>query len=109
MKRLIVCLFSLVLCLSLMGCGGVDIQPAVGSYQQVSENYNAFVETANAEIDMLSDEDIEFLNGIADVLNDYANKLSSGYEFTQEEVDEMIAAFEEFDGVLKEFRAFYEK
>ena len=104
MKKLTSLLLALVMCVSLVACGGggVDKQPAIDAYNQVSENYNAFVDLANAEIESLTDEEIEFFNGCADVLTEYADKLQSDTEFTQEEVDEMVDMFNEFNGIIVE-------
>ena len=109
MKKLISLLLALVMCLSLVACGGgPDVQPAIDAYNQCSETYNKFVEIGNAHLEDFTEEDIAFLNGCADVLNEYAEKLESETEFTQEEIDEMVEMFDEFNGIIEEFLAIYE-
>ena len=56
------------------------------------------------QFDSLSDSEY----GCADLLNEYADKLESDTEFTQEEIDEMVEMFNEFNGVIEEFLAEYE-
>ena len=103
MKKLIAFVLALVLCLSLVACGGPDKQPAVDSYNKLAENYNTFVEKENENLENWAEEDIEYMNQIADVINEYAAKLSGDTEFTQEEIDEMVEMFDEFNGVIEEY------
>ena len=103
MKKLVSAFLALIMCLSLAACGGPDKQPAVDAYNQVSETYNEFVDIANASIEELTDEEIEFFNGCADVLNEYADTLEKRNDFTQEEIDEMIEMFNEFNDVIQEY------
>ena len=108
MKKLIALMLVLAMCLSLLAWGGPDVQPAIDAYNEVSENFNKFADIANENLDDFTDEDIELLNGCADVLNEYADKLENETEFTQEEIDEMVAIFEEFNVAILELLAVYE-
>ena len=109
MKKLIALFLSLVMCLVLVACGGPDKQPAIDAYNELASNYNEFVDLANADLESFSDEDIEFFNGCSALLNEYADKLEGDTEFTQEEIDEMIEMFKEFNGVIEEALAEYGK
>lgn len=109
MKKLIALLLSLVMCLVLVACGGPDKQPAIDAYNELADNYNEFVDLANADLESFSEEDIEFFNGCSALLNEYADKLEGDAELTQEEIDEMIEMFEEFNGVIEEALAEYGK
>lgn len=110
MKKLTSLLLALVMCLSLVACSsGPDKQPAIDSYNQLSETYNKFVDMANEDIDSWAAEDIEFFNSCADALNEYAEKLESDTEFTQEEIDEMVEMFDEFNGIIEEALADYQE
>lgn len=103
MKKLITLLVAMVLCVNLVACGGgVDTQPAINSYNELTENYNKFVELGNAHIDEIAEEDIEFFNEIAAAIDEYGTKLESDTEFTQEEVDEMVEMFDELNGIIVE-------
>ena len=103
MKKLISLLLVLVLCLSLVACGGPDKQPAVDAYNQLATNYNKFVDIANEDLDSWTQEDIEFMNSCADVITQYGKKLEGDTEFTQEEIDEMVETFNEFNKAIKEY------
>ena len=105
MKKIAALLLALVLCLSLVACGGPDKQPAIDAYNELANNYNTFVDIANEDLDAWTEEDIEFMNGCADVITQYGEALESDTEFTQEQIDEMVAMFEEFNGIIEEYIA----
>ena len=103
MKRVIALLLALVLSLSLVACGGPDKQPAVDAYNKLAQNYNTFVEQENENLDSWAEEDIEYMNQVADVNTQYGEKLESDTEFTQEQIDEMVEMFNEFNAVIEEY------
>jgi len=109
MKKLTALLLALVMCFSLAACGGPDKQPAIDAYNKLADNYNEFVELVNADLESVADEDIAFFNGCSEVLNEYAEKLESDADFTQEEIDEMIEMFEEFNTIIEEALVEYGK
>ena len=102
MKKMIALVLVLVMCLTLVACGGPDRQPAIDSYNTLADNYNAFVEIANADLSGWTEEDIEFFNACADVITEYGEKLESSDALTQEELDEMIEMFDEFNAIIEE-------
>jgi ABC-type glycerol-3-phosphate transport system substrate-binding protein len=103
MKRVIALLLALVLSLSLVACGGPDVQPAIDAYNKLAENYNTFVEQENENLDSWAEEDVEYMNEIAAVITEYGTKLSGDTEFTQEQIDEMVGMFNEFNAVIEEY------
>ncbi len=103
MKKLFALLTAMVMSLSLVACGSPDKQPAIDAYNQLAENYNAFVEQENENLDAWTEEDIDYMNEIADVITQYSEKLSDDTEFTQEEIDEMVDMFNEFNDVIVEY------
>ena len=103
MKRVIALLLALVLSLSLVACGGPDKQPAVDAYNKLAQNYNTFVEQENENLDSWAEEDIEYMNEVATVITEYGTKLSGDTEFTQEQIDEMVEMFNEFNAVIEEY------
>ena len=106
MKKLTALFLAIVMSLSLVACGGgPDKQPAIDAYNQVSKTYNEFVEIANHDLSGWAEEDIDFMNSCADLLSEYADKLEGDTEFTQEEIDEMVDMFNEFNGVIEDFMA----
>ena len=103
MKRVIALLLALVLSLSLVACGGPDKQPAVDAYNKLAQNYNTFVEQENENLDSWAEEDIEYMNEVAAAITEYGTKLSGDTEFTQEQIDEMVEMFNEFNAVIEEY------
>ena len=103
MKKLISLILVLDMCLSLAACSsGPDKQPAIDSFNRVTETYNAFVEVANENLEYFTDEDIELFNACAAYLEEQGEILGSDTELTQEELDEMIEMFDEFNGFIEE-------
>lgn len=103
MKKLIALVMAMVLCLSLVACGGPDKQPAIDAYNKLAKNYNTFVEQENANLDNWAVEDIEYMNQIADVITEYGEKLDGDTKFTQEEIDQMVKDLNEFNNVIEEY------
>lgn len=103
MKRVIALLLALVLSLSLVACGGPDAQPAIDAYNKLAETYNTFVEQENENLDSWAEEDIEYMNEVAAAITEYGTKLSGDTEFTQEQIDEMVEMFNEFNAVIEEY------
>lgn len=101
MKKLITLLLALVMSINLVACG-VDTQPAIDAYNELAENYNKFVDLGNENLESIPQEDVEFFNELATVIDDYGTKLGNGTEFTQEEVDEMVEMFDELNGIIAE-------
>lgn len=102
MRKIITLLAAMALCVNLVACGGVDTQPAIDAYNELSSNYNTFVELANEEIDSIDQDDIDYLNALSAEMNEYATMLESDTEFTQEEVDEMVEMFNELNDIIVE-------
>ena len=105
MKKLLTILLAAVLCLSLAACGGSDPdkQPAIDAYNKLAENYNKFVEISNEDLSGWSEEDIDYMNSIADAITQYGEQLKSDDELTQEQLDEMVEACNEFNGIIEEY------
>lgn len=102
MKKIVTILAAMVMCLNLVACGGPDKQPALDAYNEFAENYNQFVEIGNENLSELSAEDVEFWNEVAATVNEYGTKLEDGTEFTQEEIDDMVAMFNELNDIIVE-------
>ena len=103
MKKLIAFVLVLVMGLSLVACGGPDKQPAIDSYNKLAQNYNTFVDKENENLEDWTQEDIEYMNQVADVITEYGEKLGGDTEFSQEEIDEMVKMFDEFNAVIEEY------
>ena len=108
MKKLLSTLLAAVLCFSLVACGGnsgPDKQPAIDAYNELAANYNKFVETANEDLSDWSDEDVEYMNSVAEAITQYGTQLGDDTEFTQEQLDEMIKACNDFNEVIEGYLA----
>jgi len=109
MKKLFALILALVMSLTLAACSsGPDKQPAIDSFNQVSETYNKFVDVANEDIESFTAEDIEFFNACAAYLEEQGELLGSDAELTQEELDEMVEMFDEFNGIIEEILTDYQ-
>lgn len=51
MKKLMAMLAAMLLCVSLVACGGVDTRPAIDAYNELCDNYNKIVDMVNEDID----------------------------------------------------------
>ena len=105
MKKMIALSLVLVLCLALAACGGPDKQPAIDAYNKLATNYNTFVAQENENLDAWAEEDIAYMNEIAAVITEYSVKLNGDTEFTQEQIDEMVAELNEFNEVVEAYLA----
>ena len=105
MKKLLSILLAAMMCLSLAACGSSapDKQPAIDAYNELAKNYNEFVDTTNADLSGWSEEDIDYMNSIADVITECGKKLESDEELTQEQIDEIISECNEFNDVIVEY------
>ena len=105
MKKLIALVLALVLSLSLVACGGVDTQPAIDAYNKLAQTYNTFVTQENENLENWAEEDVEYMNQIAEVITEYGTKLGGSTEFTEEEVTEMVEMFNEFNATIEAYLA----
>lgn len=108
MKKLRTIFAAALVGLMMVACGGPDLQPAIDAHTRLTENYNKFVEYANADLESYSQEDIDTMNSCADILNEYAVKLTDGTEFTQEEIDYLVEVFDDFNADIEAYLANYE-
>lgn len=102
MKKLMAMLAAMLLCVSLVACGGVDTQPAIDAYNELCDNYNKIVDMVNEDIDSYDQEDVDFLNSLTAELDRYREQFDNNTEFTQEEVDQMVKDFKEINDVVLE-------
>lgn len=105
MKKAISLFLALVLCLSLVACGGPDRQPAIDAFNKTSDAFNKMANTINANIDAYDQEDIDTLNEMADVLEEHRKLLEGDEELTQEKLDEMIAWYGQVEDWIKTVQA----
>ncbi|MGN0140893.1 MAG: hypothetical protein ACI4AD_01600 [Roseburia sp.] len=90
MKKLITLLMALVMCVSLVACGGVDKQPAIDAFNKASAAFNEVADVLNANPDAYDQEVFDTMNEMADVLNQHGELLKSDQEIEEEKLNEMI-------------------
>ena len=92
MKKLITLVLTLVMCLSLVACGGgPDKQPAIDAFNQAKDSFNEVAVAINQEPDAYAQEVIDVMVEMATLLEEHGDLLSSDEELSQEQLDEMIA------------------
>ena len=95
MKKLFAILLAMVMCVSLVACGGVDKQPAIDAFNNATDIYDKLVDEMNTNLDAYPPELIDVMNEMTEALKENKAILESDTELTEENVAEMVAAFGE--------------
>jgi len=90
MKKLLTLLLTLVMCLSLVACGGPDRQPAIDEFNEASTAFDALVEIINKDIEAYPQEVIDLMVEMSEALTLHKETLESDEELTEEKLNEMI-------------------
>ena len=102
MKKLVTLLLALVMCLSLVACGGVDKQPAIDAFNSAVAKYDAMAMEMNENIDLYPQELVDVLVEMSDALLEHKAILEGDQELTQEDVDMLIGVFNEVEAWVDE-------
>ena len=105
MKKLIALALALVLCLTLVACGGPDKQPAIDKFNETSTNFNAVAAKINENIELFDAEIVTTMTDMANLLNEYNELLSGDQVLAQEDLDAMIDWFGEVDAWVADIEA----
>lgn len=105
MKKLSTLLIALVMCVSLVACGGADPQPAIDSFNSASDAYDTLIDKINANIEAYPQELIDAISEMGSTLTEYKDMLESEREYTEEEVTGMIEVFTEVENWAKDLDA----
>lgn len=97
MKKLFSLLLVLVMCVSLVACGGPDKQPAIDEFNEASTAFDALVAIINKDIESYPDEVIEVMVEMSEVLTLHKETLESDEEITEEQLNEMIEWYNTVD------------
>ena len=105
MKKISSLLLALIMCMSLVACGGPDKQPAIDAFNKASDAYDEVATIINENPDAYDQEVIDTLNEMADVLIQHKELLESGDEIEQEKLDEMIAWYGDVEAWVADVKA----
>lgn len=88
MKKLCSLLLALVMCASLIACGGPDKQPAIDAQAKAAAAFNELSAIVNADPETYADY-IDGMVSLANSLNECSEKLKSD-NLTQEQLDKIV-------------------
>ena len=91
MKKITSLLLALIMCMSLVACGGPDKQPAIDAFNKTSNAFNEVAAVINENPDAYDQEVIDAMVEMANVLNQHKELLESDTEIDEEQLNEMIA------------------
>ncbi|MBP1578410.1 MAG: hypothetical protein J6C75_08000 [Oscillospiraceae bacterium] len=95
MKKLFALIIAMVMCVSLVACGGVDKQPAIDAFNNATDIYDKLVDEMNKDLSVYPPELIDVMNDMAEALKENKTILEGDTELTEENVAEMVSAFGE--------------
>ena len=93
MKKLATLLLALVMCLSLVACGGVDKQPAIDAFNSAVTKYDAMTAEMNENIELYPEDLVDVMIEMSDALSEHKAILEGDQELTQEDVDMLVGVF----------------
>ncbi|MBE5867795.1 MAG: hypothetical protein E7293_02400 [Lachnospiraceae bacterium] len=91
MKKLFAIVLAMVMCLSLVACGGPDKQTAIDAFNSANTVYTKIAVVVNSDADFISDEDLATLLEIADGVVSYKALLESDTKLTEDQINEIVA------------------
>lgn len=105
MKKLVALLLTLVMCLSLVACGGPDKQPAIDAFNKAKDSFNEVAVEINKEPDAYAQEVIDTMVDMANLLEEHGKLLSSDEELSEEQLNEMIEWYAEVEDWVADVKA----
>ena len=90
MKKLIAFVLVLVMCLSLVACGGPDKNTAIDAFNEANTAFAELANKVNADNDLVSAEDVEVLQEISEKTIEYSALLKSDEEISEEKINEIV-------------------
>ena len=90
MKKLIAFVLVLVMCLSLVACGGPDKNTAIDAFNEANTAFAELANKVNADNDLVSAEDVEVLQEISEKTIEYSDLLKSDEEISEEKIKEIV-------------------
>ena len=105
MKKITSLLLTLIMCMSLVACGGPDKQPAMDAFNKTSNAFNEVAAAINENPDAYDQEVIDTMIEMANVLNQHKELLESDTELDEEQLNEMIAWYGTVDEWVTDVKA----
>ena len=105
MKKFIALVLTVIMCLSLVACGGPDRQPAIDAFNKAKDAFNEVAVMINADIESYADEVVDTMSEMAGVLEQHKELLEGEGELTQETLDEMIAWYADVEEWVADVKA----
>ena len=102
MKKIVTLLLTLVMCLSLVACGGVDKQPAIDAFNSAITKYDALAAEMNENIESYPQDLIDIMLEMSEALTEHKAILEGEEELTQEDVDMLVGVFNEVEAWVDE-------
>lgn len=106
MKKLIALMLALLLCLTLVACGGPDLEEASAAYTKASTAYNEVATYMNENPDLFGEEEVDIMVEMSTALEQTKSVLESG-DATQEQADEAVVWFNEVYDSMAEIKDIY--
>lgn len=98
MKKFFATMIAAALSLCLVACGGgTDKQPAIDAFNTANTAFTEVANKINANIDAVPEELVDVMIDMSGLLSEYKEILESDDEIPQENLDEMIAWFDELN------------
>ena len=104
MKKLLVLMMAIVMTLSLAGCGGVDTEEAVNTFNTVSGKLDKVSGVANKNLELVDETTLNALKKISEELIAFKAELESE-DITQERADEIIKKLNEYPDQIADLKA----
>lgn len=93
MKKLLSMILAMVMCVSLVACGGgVDKQPAIDAFNSTNTEFAALAQEVNANVDAYSDEFVDLMIEMGESIASAKDLLESDQELTEENVAELVSS-----------------
>lgn len=108
MKKLFTLFLALVMCFSLVACGGPDKQPAIDAFNSANTAFTEIANAINADIEAYPEEIVDVMIEMANLMGEYKGLLEGDQEFTEEQLNEMIAWFESVEEWVAQAKAEFE-
>ena len=105
MKKITSLLLALIMCMSLVACGGPDRQPAMDAFNKTTKSFNEVATAINENPDAYDQEVIDTMIEMANVLNQHKELLEGDTELDEEQLNEMIAWYGTVDEWVTDVKA----